>query len=458
MLSDKRIIKNKAMNLRTNSMKRRTTFNYLLMIFCLLICISSCEKNDSKPDDNNGEYSRTNLPDKIGVIPPKSLNNQGQGTIKNISETKSGSYPFLMEEINYVKHYMSDIEIEMMMLDAIFDEILSLTGGVSGSVPENTLEVTYTQEMEDRINELYPGMDILIAGKKEAVPALDLTIFSSDSDGDGYMYKIEYDKSWAIPNAETCDYNMTIRWSSDKTKVYINRDKTLTLDIPPSPVITVSSVASIYDASENKMTLGLTQKTNQESNPQYSFFSSKIVMKETGLGNNEIYYDSRTFQTDEISGTIIDKKILRADDNGGALKIDFYNWSGPSSSKETFDGSGLLLSQSSSVDGIVWNGDAIPDDFTTYVLNSPNLSISGFTPNTYKIYCFVIVETGAPSSTTDLVGFLSSIVGFIVYEKSANMDEVTDSYNWKSVSSTQLFEFDNEYIERYYQISEVPLN
>lgn len=441
-------------------MKKRTIFNYLILLFSVAICITSCEKdNETIPDEipeeeKNDTASSIKVPEKIGVIPPKSLNAQMPGVFNKSTETESEAYVILTEEIDFVRHYMNDVQIEMMMIGAIMDDILKETDGKSGSVPANTLKVTYTQEMEDKIDSLYPGMNISLAGKVEDVPALELTIDSVDIDDDGYMYQIVYDKSSSLPNQETSEYSMTVKWSLDNNKVFIKRHKTLTLEIPPSPVVSISSVTSIYDAFDNEMALNITDKTTQDLDPKYSFDAFKVVMKETGNGNNEIYYDSRSFHVDEITEVVINNKIARADDNGGTVKMDLHNWSGAVSYKETFDASGTILIQSSSEDGIVWEGDEIPDDFSTYTLSSPNLSISGFTPDTNKKYCFVIVKEDAPLHDSDPVGFLSSIIGFVVYEKSENTNAVTDSHSWESINSVQVYEFDNDYTESNYAITE----
>lgn len=411
---------------------------------------SSASDDDDDDDDNSSNnkplYTIENLPNKFGVVLPKSLSSteSAESIVEPASRAEdipdevnvdgdsdvSEAYRELTEDIDIVREFMKDIEIEMMMLDSKYEEIMDITESKSGSIPANTLTITYTESMETRIEELY-DIEIDIVGETEDVPALELTIFESDAAGDGYKYKIVYDNSYT-ESGEAVDYEVTVKWNSDKTKVYIKREKSMTMGGEgfEGSTATDDYIISSYDSASNTGILEMNFKTTQDLSPQNSIDAYKIILRETGNENNEVYIDSVMLHTDEITSTIIRKKIGRCDDNDGAVKMDTYNWEGAKGYKETFSADGGMLLQSTSDDGIIYTGDDISDDFTLYELDSTVLTLTGFDPSENGVYYLQIVEGDAPDYNSNLSEFLGATIGFIVFEKSSSGSEVTDSFYW----------------------------
>lgn len=423
---------------------------YIVIICIFMMTLISCG-SDGGDDKNTDLYSNSYLPNKYGVVIPDSLQSSQAASYRSVkSAGNSMAYWQLYMEVAIVKSFFAEFEIEFMMLDAAYEDIMAALGNASGTVPAGTITITFTKEMKNKFEELYEIEDIGErsfltksddddympgVGDELEVPPLEVTLDPNDTDADGYNFVFKYTQSDDIYG----DCTTTIKWNTAKTKLYLARAG----EYDDGGITEIFSYKLIFDDTTDVMSLSMSSAGHE-----MNAFSSTINMKESGGANNEIYVDETI--TIDVQGTPQKMTLVgRADNTGGVVELD-------SMYRESFDGNGQVTGQSQ-WDGVAWvstgvYGSGVDEDCSVYAVELTGFSLDATditnlegVGGTTDPFCFVVVPEG--TSTADVNVFIGQMVGFALFDPTA--DVVLDSSYWGSGTGELSAANIDVYIESY---------
>ena len=149
------------------------------------------------PADQLTTYTNTNLPARYAVTIPASIMNNVGGIAQAMGMTHvaakaispgSIAYMQLVNEVGFMQQFMQQFEIEFMMWDAAYDDVMTSLNNASGIVPAGTLTVTITQAMYNSFIEAVPAEMAQFAppvGTVIPVPEVEVILDPADADNDG---------------------------------------------------------------------------------------------------------------------------------------------------------------------------------------------------------------------------------------------------------------------------------
>lgn len=411
---------------------RKMSYLFSLLIslcFVVSLIFPGCGGGESATVSGNNTgtpYTYKALPEKFSIVMPKSLISV-QPAAKSLKTSKATagtqpSYGYMMLK-KMVNEFESEIcynEINFMLIDAGFENILSHLSGNKAELPENAYKVTWTQEMSNKEKELFQKLNMPLTGLTpvgEQIPSPRLTYIKddTDSDNDGYHHTMTF---YFNDSQENSIY--TMKWNKLRNKLLVSETYTCTIQVQdpnnPQNINTVKyegTYKCIYDNTDGKAKMSILS-SDKSSDNMYNYAFS---FSETGSNNGVIL--SLSTQANYGTNRYISEIEGIADDNGGYVKtlvngpLNDYSTNPPTVKEQTlhyresFDGTGAITGAQYSSDGTAWNN--MPDYpqynstsyETTYTAintaqSSIKITISGFTAVEGTDY--IILPAGTPTA------------------------------------------------------------
>lgn len=403
----------------------------LLLAFAVANCGAEAESAaDGGDSGDDATYENSNLPSKYRVSIPSSLSSSsssakiidrrhGKSAKRNVDggDEQAFGYYYLKDTIRMMMDRSSELEMEIMMIDAAIPgirEYIAANNPADGKVPEGAIEITFTQQMYNKMEEFFSEMEMFMeedmggfddgsgggdfpdgGGEFNTMddPSMDMDpsaflpevgskmpnppLRYVEEDVDGYNYLVEYlpmemdgpDGGDAFGGEEiNFEFSTKIRWNDARDQIKIatrSKDEFSFFDPGTGQEVTESfefnTSFEFLPTADGKGTMRYSDTSKD------SFGESRYAATLSECGADDCVEVNMTFTFTPKDPTMgekfSDKTFGKADDFGGFIETEFIDPMGKQYIREYFDGDGTLTGLQFK-EGGVWSNAPGFEDFS----------------------------------------------------------------------------------------------